>query len=139
MGAAYVPFKSLKTDQYKTVVLMGPSHHVPISDVYTTPFSSYSTPLGDIPIDAEMVAKLIKDCGVKTMSRDVDEAEHSFELHTPFIRLVLPNVRLVPLMIGSMPAVREREWGKRLASLFADPSILVCVSTDFCHCMYSLI
>jgi AmmeMemoRadiSam system protein B len=41
------------------------------------------------------------------MNRNVDEAEHSLEMHIPYIKKVLPNVKLVPIMVGNLNAKSE--------------------------------
>jgi AmmeMemoRadiSam system protein B len=51
--------------------------------------SAYATPLGELPIDTELVSKLAEEWGLDYMSRDVDEAEHSLEMHLPYIYKML--------------------------------------------------
>ena len=70
------------------------------------------------------------------MSKKVDEAEHSLELHTPFIRKMFadyPEVLLTPIMVGNLSAKKEKEFGKKLAPYIADDGTLFIISSDFCH------
>jgi MEMO1 family protein len=81
--------------------------------------------------------------GFKTMSVAVDEAEHSLELHLPYIHRLLqlrypgrPTSEyppLVPIMVGSTTAATERAFGSLLAPYLADPSNAFIISSDFCH------
>ena len=41
------------THPSKRVILLGPSHHVYIKGVALSPFASYGTPIGDIPLDLD--------------------------------------------------------------------------------------
>jgi AmmeMemoRadiSam system protein B len=93
------------TRSRKRVFLLGPSHHAYLPGVALSRFKSYDTPLGDIPIcsksesapvtctgsrpaDVEAVSEL-KETGIfSDMSPSVDEAEHSLEMHLPYLRHV---------------------------------------------------
>lgn len=77
------------------------------------------------------------------MSRGVDEAEHSLELHLPYIHRLLQLQHpdkpasqyppLVPIMVGSTSASTERAFGTLLAPYLEDPSNAFIISSDFCH------
>jgi MEMO1 family protein len=38
------------------------------------------------------------------MSKQIDENEHSLEMHLPYIKKVLPDVKLIPIMVGNLSA-----------------------------------
>ena len=74
------------------------------------------------------------------MSVDTDEAEHSLEMHLPYIYKMLsrnfpPNSfpPLVPILVGSTNPAVEKEYGELLAPYLADSSNVFVVSSDFCH------
>ena len=67
------------------------------------------------------------------MNRNVDEAEHSLEMHIPYIKKVLPDVKLVPIMVGNLNSKLEKEYGIKLAPYLADDTNLFVISSDFCH------
>ena len=116
--------------------------------------TSYYTPLSDdpLPLDTDLIAKLLATKAVKpngstvsftTMTRSIDEDEHSIELHLPYIHRLLqlqyPNVPtseyppLVPIMVGSTATQTERAFGDLLAPYLEDPSNAFVISSDFCH------
>ena len=65
--------------------------------------SKYQTPLGDIEIDSDMVSELLASKMFKEMNIKVDEAEHSLEMHLPYIKKVLgENIKLIPIMVGNL-------------------------------------
>lgn len=73
----------------KRVFLLGPSHHHYLSGAATTACDKYATPLGDLIIDTSFVQEIKQEWGLETMSQDVDEAEHSLEMHLPYIYKML--------------------------------------------------
>lgn len=113
----------------KRVVLMGPSHRVAFRGIATCGADGYVTPLGAIPIDREAVAQLLTLPMVGELDK-AHAAEHSLEVHLPFLQAVLGDFQLVPLVAGETPrdvvaAVLDAVWG--------GPETLVVISTDLSH------
>ncbi len=50
--------------------------------------SKYQTPLGDIVVDKEANEFLLEQKIFKQMNIKIDEAEHSLEMHLPYIKKV---------------------------------------------------
>lgn len=76
------------------------------------------------------------------MSTSVDEAEHSLELHLPYIYKTLSRTfgpdpasfpPLVPILVGNTSPTAEAEYGRLLAPYLADPGSVWVVSSDFAH------
>jgi AmmeMemoRadiSam system protein B len=68
---------------------LGPSHHFYLEKAALTKCTHYGTPLGNLPIDATTTADLYKTGQFDWMSQDVDEDEHSLEMHLPYIYKML--------------------------------------------------
>ncbi len=110
------------------VVLIGPSHFVPLAGLAASGRTHWRTPLGDVPIDTDAVRRLAASGAV-----DVDEAphsrEHCLEVQLPFLQRVLrPGWSLIPLVVGHAPAA---DVAAVLAQLL--PGALLVVSTDLSH------
>jgi AmmeMemoRadiSam system protein B len=73
----------------KRVFLLGPSHHLYLEKAALTKCTHYGTPLGNLPIDATTTAELHKTGQFDWMTQDVDEDEHSLEMHLPYIYKML--------------------------------------------------
>jgi hypothetical protein len=73
----------------KRVFLLGPSHHLYLEKAALTKCTHYGTPLGNLPIDAATTAELHKTGQFDWMTQDVDEDEHSLEMHLPYIYKIL--------------------------------------------------
>ncbi|KAL6716641.1 hypothetical protein ACLMJK_006209 [Lecanora helva] len=74
------------------------------------------------------------------MSSSTDSAEHSLEMHLPYIYHICRNSYaqgnpppLVPILVGSTSATTEKAFGALLAPYLADPTNVFIISSDFCH------
>ena len=86
------------------------------------------------------MAKLYDTGRFGTMKLDIDEDEHSLELHLPYIYKLLsmhyaPDnfPKLVPILVGNTSADVEQEFGHMLAPYLADPDNVFVISSDFAH------
>src|SRR5437764_1041176 len=72
----------------KRIFLLGPSHHFYLSDCALPPptLERYATPLGSLRLDAATLASLRATGRFARLAPRDDEAEHSLELHLPYIR-----------------------------------------------------
>ncbi|KAF2743652.1 UPF0103-domain-containing protein [Sporormia fimetaria CBS 119925] len=122
------------------IFLLGPSHHHYLKGAATTSFDYYGTPLGNLPIDKDLVETLAAQADMGYMSASVDEAEHSLEMHLPYIYKMLSMhfapthlPPLVPIMVGSTSPTCERRLGRLLAPYLSNPLNIFILSSDFCH------
>ena len=111
------------------VVLLGPSHRVPLHGLAASSATHFETPLGLVPIDTQAITKI---CQLPQVSIN-DEAhalEHSLEVHIPFLQHILDDFSLVPLVVGqcSPEAVHQV-----LAELWGGQDTLVLISSDLSH------
>jgi len=129
-------YGSISPENIKTVFILGPSHHKYIdSQCALTQMTTYETPLGDIPIDTEIVEELDRTHQFLKMSRKVDEQEHSIELHLPFLFHTMKNkpFKLVPILVGILGDQAADQYAKVLKKYFESPTTLFIFSSDFCH------
>jgi len=111
------------------VWLLGPAHYVAFEGVSTGPFAAWNTPLGEIPVATDRVAKLLALGPPFTDVAEPHLPEHSLEVELPFLQVVLGRFRLVPLLFGVTdplavaPAILEA----------IEPGDVVVVSTDLSH------
>ncbi|MBF0433455.1 MAG: AmmeMemoRadiSam system protein B [Fibrobacteria bacterium] len=120
------------TKTYKRVVVIGPSHRVPLQDQFSVPdVSHYETPLGQVPLDLEFINQLKKHDLFMT-NHQVHKVEHSVQIQLPLLQYQLKNFRLVPIVAGQcgMPAIKE---AAKIIRGLVDETTLVIASTDFTH------
>jgi AmmeMemoRadiSam system protein B len=127
-ASAYARIKPAK-DQISRVVLLGPTHRVPLLGCACSTAQYFATPLGNIPLDR----KVINDILSLPFVQELDEAhalEHSLEVHLPFLQEVLTEFTLVPIVVGDCTPA---EAGELLDRLWGGPETLIVVSSDLSH------
>lgn len=131
--SAGVAFKQLsnldKTKKYK-VLLAGPSHRVYLDNAALSPDDSFYTPLGEIEVDKDESTKLLEKFSYLSVCEAPHKLEHSLETQLPFLKLVLPNSTIVPLVYGAIEEERLSEIFE--AFLDGDDKIIV-ISSDLSH------
>lgn len=131
-------FSAWDTANVKRIFILGPSHHVYFKDsALVSHFDYYATPLGKLKVDTETTEKLVATKAFKYMSSSVDEEEHLFEMHAPFIayRCKQDGIRpqIVPIMISSMSSKLRNEIVDILLPYFQLEENTFVVLSDFCH------
>ncbi|HXO25920.1 MAG TPA: AmmeMemoRadiSam system protein B [Thermoanaerobaculia bacterium] len=115
--------------EVRRVVLLGPSHQVPLRGLGLPGAERFATPLGMVPVDLEAAAAVDRLPQV-AVRPDAHAAEHSLEVELPFLQVVLGPFELLPLVVGQAGAeevaeVLELVWG-------GDDTVLV-ISSDLSH------
>lgn len=127
----------IDADACERVFILGPSHHYYLSGCALTRCAKYDTPLGQLTIDRVVTQQLMDTGQFEWMSQDVDEAEHSIEMHLPFVYHIMRTrtkpFTVVPILIGGLSKQAEIDNGDLLSPYLADPANLFIVSSDFCH------
>ncbi|KAF2303787.1 hypothetical protein GH714_023414 [Hevea brasiliensis] len=133
-AAAYA-FGNIDPTNISRVFLLGPSHHYYTRKCAFSTATVYKTPIGDLPIDLEVIEELNATGKFELMDLRVDEAEHSMEMHLLYLVKVFEGhqVKVVPILVGALNADNEAMDGQLLAKYVDDPSNFFSVSSDFCH------
>lgn len=133
--AAAWAYKSIDTTDIKRVFVLGPSHHVYLDGCALSRCKEYATPIGNLPLDLETIEELDKTGQFEFLDIADDEAEHSLEMHLPYIRKIFQqsNIRIVPIVVGAINEGAEQQFGSLLAPYLARPDTFCVVSSDFCH------
>ena len=113
----------------RRVLLLGPSHHVAFRGLAVPTAAAFATPLGEIPVDREAVEALARLPQVRRLDA-AHAAEHSLEVHLPFLQTVLGRFRLVPLVVGE---AGPDEVAEIIETLWDGPHTLPVVSSDLSH------
>jgi len=128
--AAYA-FRQLQGQPVERVFVLGPSHYVQVRGASIEDTDAYETPLGLVPLDKEAVAAL-RAHPLITNVPAAHTREHSLEIELPFLQMVLPHFRIVPIIIGSLSPDEARELGVCIKKLLGPRDVIV-ASTDFTH------
>jgi len=125
-------YKAAATQSYDVVVLAGPSHFVAFDGVAAYPSGAFATPLGDAAIDEASVDALVATGIVRALPA-AHQREHSLEMQLPFLRRLLPDVPIVPMLIGFQIRPTIVALADALSAAFADRRVLLVASTDLSH------
>jgi MEMO1 family protein len=115
----------------RRVVLLGPVHRVPVRGLAIPGASvtAFATPLGPIPLDRDAL-NLLREMPQIVESDAAHAAEHSLEVHLPFLQKVLANFTLVPLAVGD---ASSEEVASVIEQLWGGAETLIVVSSDLSH------
>jgi AmmeMemoRadiSam system protein B len=116
-----------------TAVLVGPSHHVAFPGLSVFAAGVFETPLGQVPIADDLAAALL---AAEPAIRDLPgphRAEHSLEMQLPFLQHLVPNLRIVPILMGHQARAEVEVLSQALARVLAGRDVLLIASTDLSH------
>ena len=118
-----------RRDTITRVVLLGPTHRVPVDGLALPGVDGLETPLGIVrvePVDPAVRAALPQ----LVDAPEVHAQEHSLEVHLPFLQTVLGDVAVVPLAVGR---ARPDQVAAVLDALWGGAETVVVVSSDLSH------
>ena len=130
--AAYA-YAAVRGGAYDVAVLVGPSHYVGFDGVALDEHDAFDTPLGPVTVDAATGARLRAASTVIVRNSDAHRREHSLELQLPFLRRVLPDTPIVPLVIGYQRRETIVALAAALAAALSGARALLVASTDLSH------
>lgn len=134
--AAYA-FRCLASIQPQVVAVVSPLHYTYPGRVLTTGHSDYATPLGEIPIDKDLIDKFgssLAARGGPELERVRNDQEHSLEIELPFLqRAIQAPFRLLPIMLKDQTRSTSESVGHALAEVIAGESAVMVASSDLSH------
>ena len=125
-GCAYA---LLEAEKVRRVVLLGPTHRVPVYGLALPEADAFATPLGEIPLDRDAMETARALPQVQT-SHAAHALEHSLEVQLPFLQRRLESFTLVPLAVGQ---ASNEEVAEVLDKLWGDVDTLILISSDLSH------
>jgi AmmeMemoRadiSam system protein B/AmmeMemoRadiSam system protein A len=127
-GAAY-RLLSKRRGEIRRVVLLGPTHRMPVQGVALSPADAWETPFGAVAVAKGARDELARQGGV-TVAPEPFVNEHSLEVHLPFVQRALGDVEVLPILVGQpapgqVSGLLDRMWG--------GPETAIIVSSDLSH------
>ncbi len=126
-------YKQLLGQSFDTVMLLGLSHRYRIDGAAIYARGAFRTPLGDIPIDEDLAAEIMR---LNSDILDLPPAhadEHSLEVQLPFLQHLLSDFRIVPILLQDDSPEIIIPLSQAIAEAVGDRSCLLIGSTDLCH------
>ena len=95
---AYAYKALVEASAFHTCVVLGTGHE-PLPHYFALSRKDFETPLGSVTVDHEFVEELSSRCRLDLLADEfAHRREHTIEFQALFLRLLLPEVRIVPLL-----------------------------------------
>jgi len=101
-----------------TFIIIGPSHSGAGKPFSVMPEGTWRTPLGDVEVDAEMAAEIIKQSKYAEADYRAHADEHAVEVQIPFLQYIKPDVKIVPIILGGFSTDAYKEIGRAIVRAF---------------------
>ncbi len=127
-------FKAARRGQYKTIVIIAPSHFYGFDGISIWPEGGFQTPLGIAPVDHDFTQKLIGRNEKFYFDALAFEQEHALEVEIPFLQRTFSDFKIVPVVMGQPTFQTCEAFAAALKENIGErDDVLVVVSTDLSH------
>jgi hypothetical protein len=120
----------LRNRPISTVVFVGPDHYVGFEGVAVYPAGAFRTPLGDVWVDEELAELFLEGGPGIRAAPEAHRKEHAIEVQLPFLQRVLPEARIVPILMGFRSRSNVESLANMLSRALDNPRVLLIASTD---------
>jgi AmmeMemoRadiSam system protein B len=116
------------------VIILCPNHTGRGAPAALDPSDSWQTPLGPVPLDHALARRLLDLAPGIEEDASAHRREHSLEVQLPFLQVLRPDVRFVPICLGSPDLELCRQVGEAVGQVLSgDQPPLVLASSDMNH------
>jgi len=126
-------YSLLRGRDIDVAILVGPSHFVGFDGVAMYERGAFDTPFGPIPIAEHCASALALGSRMVKAHPAAHVREHSLEMQLPFLKRVLPNASIVPLVMGHQRRETAYELGDAIAAAVKGRRAVIVASTDLSH------
>ncbi len=123
-------YKQLEGTTFKKAIILAPSHSHPIHGGVVSDYTHFDTPLGELkvsPLNEEMLRNSLIAQDNAPFSQ-----ENSIEVQLPYLKKVMPDIEIVPIIIGQMSKEEIRQLAEFLSGYLNQDTVLL-TSTDLSH------
>lgn len=131
-------YRCVQGQTFDICAVFSPLHDYQPFDLLTTGHSAYATPLGEIPVAADLVNEI--DAELQSVPADLflqriaNDREHSLEIQLPFLQVALKDkFELLPIMVRTHNPEKLQQTACVIAKALSNKRILVVASTDLSH------
>ncbi|HVP58575.1 MAG TPA: AmmeMemoRadiSam system protein B [bacterium] len=126
-------YRAVQGKQFDAVIVVSPSHHMYFegSSIYRE--GPYKTPLGLIEIATDLADAMAKaDTSVQFLPQ-AHAQEHAVEVQLPFLQMVLPPFKLVPVVMGDQSLESCKKLAGAIVAAAKGKNVLLVASSDLSH------
>lgn len=117
------------------VILLCPNHTGLGQRIAVIAAGAFRVPGGDIPIDQELAAAVLREVPGAVQDPDAHQFEHAIEVELPFLLARQPHMKIVPIVLAGLTAREAIALGEGLARAVAPwrDEVLLVASSDMSH------
>ena len=134
---AAAAYRQAQGSKYDAVVILAPSHREYLEGASVYARGCYRTPLGAVPVDEDLADAIIsgdkKDIQAGMAGHRTEVGEHSLEIQLPFLQRALPDLKIVPIVIGNHTLKSARRMADAIARAVENRQVLLVASSDLYH------
>lgn len=116
-------------------IVLGPNHTGRGHPLAIMDEGEWQTPLGNISLDSDLATQLLDTVPALAHDSAAHQAEHAIEVELPFLQVVSPGVKFVPIAVGTSRLMVLEQLGESMAEVILkqkDP-VLIIASSDMNH------
>jgi AmmeMemoRadiSam system protein B len=132
-GVAAWSYKLLLKNRFDRVLILAPSHQASFAGASIYNLGGYSTPLGVVPLDRELIDELYKNSAIIHYVPQAESREHSLEIQLPFLQTVLEAFSLTPVIMGTQRYDFCLKLAEAIAEACRGKRVLTIASSDLSH------
>ena len=127
-------YSALGAQAVDAVILVGPSHYQAFRGCAMLGHGAVETPWRPLPIAEDLASALAgRTTVVRETGADIHAQEHSLELQLPFLSRVLPEVPIVPILMGEQTRDVAFSLGDAIADIAGGLAVALVASSDLSH------
>lgn len=117
------------------VIVLGVRHFPRGENAAILSDGAWRTPLGDLPIDSGLAQICKERCPLLKEDAVAHAQEHSLEVQLPFLQILQPAAKFVPIALGSVQFEALQAIGEAVAAVIASTreEILLLATSDLNH------
>jgi AmmeMemoRadiSam system protein B len=119
----------------RKIIVLGVRHHPLGEPAAILSSGAWRTPLGDARIDEPLAVALKKACPLLLEDSMAHSAEHSLEVQLPFLQVLAPGFRFVPVALGTVRFESLVSIGEGIARVLSESeeNVLLLATSDLNH------
>jgi len=126
-------YKLVEGRKFDAVIVIGPSHHVAFRGASIFDGAAYATPLGPAEINTDLARRLRDDYDFITTYPAAHTREHSVEVQIPFLQVAMPDLSIVPIVMGEQSLAACERLAKAISESVEGLHVLIVASSDLSH------
>ena len=128
-------YRLIKDIDIQTAIIIGPAHQKHFKGISVNLDDVYKTPAGLIEVDLESARQLVSHDGKFSLNEEAHLSEHSIEVQLPFLKIIQPGIKIVPILIGEQNWETSEILNNAIIALMKETSkkIVIIASTDLSH------